>query len=188
MMHEVVRQDRHAPRETMNVRSRWSRATAEPAPHFRRWPADSRTGSTANRNPAAGHDVGLVAFADHGGAWVAAGEPVASEADAVPAAERFVEAAQANGRRASFFATEGNLASSPRFRRTLIGEQPVWDPRAWHSKVQAHRSLREQLRRARAKGVVVRSISSADLQADTTLQQRSKAWSRAGWHRAPCRE
>lgn len=121
--------------------------------------------------PGARHDIGMVAYADHGGAWTAAGEPVASEDDTIAVAERFVEAAHAARRRASFFATEGNLASSPRFRRTLIGEQPVWNPETWSAKLKEHRSLREQLRRARAKSVVVRGVNRAALDADPALRR-----------------
>jgi len=50
---------------------------------------------------------GLVAYADTGRAWVAAGEPVASPDDAVELAEHFVLAARRERRRAAFFATCG---------------------------------------------------------------------------------
>jgi phosphatidylglycerol lysyltransferase len=40
----------------------------------------------------------------------------------------------------------------------LIGEQPVWDPRRWRATLQQTPSLREQLRRARAKGVRARAV------------------------------
>ncbi len=108
-------------------------------------------------------DRGMVAYFDTGSAWVAAGEPIAARADSIAVGERFVEAAARQGRRASFFATEGMLASSPRFRRMQIGEQPVWDPRRWQDDVRVHKSLREQLRRARAKGVVVRQLAPSDV-------------------------
>jgi phosphatidylglycerol lysyltransferase len=124
---------------------------------------------------ATNRDLGLVAYAAHGGAWIAAGEPIASEVDAVHVAECFVQAARAERRRASFFATEGNLASSPRFRRTLIGEQPVWDPQDWAAKLKEHRSLREQLRRARAKGVVIRRVTGETLSGDAALRDTLQA-------------
>lgn len=44
-----------------------------------------------------------------------------------------------------------------------IGEQPVWDPRRWEEGVRESRSLREQLRRARAKGMRVREVSPEEL-------------------------
>src|SRR4051794_28144714 len=92
-----------------------------------------------------GEDIGAVAYADTGSAWVAAGEPVASREDTIGVAERFVIAAEQRKRRAAFFATEGALAASPRFRRVLIGEQPVWNPGDWPAVLKANRSLREQL-------------------------------------------
>ena len=97
----------------------------------------------------------IVAYATVGGAAVAAGEPIAAEPALVSVAEAFIAAQRAAGRRVCFFGTEGRLARSPQLARRLLGEQPVWDPRRWDAHVRAHRSLREQLRRARAKGVRV---------------------------------
>ncbi len=122
-----------------------------------------RHGRTATAFRAIGRDLdgwmpdseSLVAYAALPGAAVAAGEPVAPLASLVTVAEAFIDAQGALGRRASFFGTEGRLARSPRLSRRLIGEQPVWDPRAWDGTMRGHRSLREQLRRARAKGVQV---------------------------------
>lgn len=104
-------------------------------------------------------DRGVVAYFDTGTAWVSAGEPIAARDDSIAVGERFIEAARTRGRRVAFFATEGILASSPSFRRMQIGEQPVWDPARWSDDVRAHKSMREQLRRARAKGVTVRALS-----------------------------
>ncbi len=105
----------------------------------------------------------LVAYAAIPGAMVAAGEPVAEQAQLVPVAERFVAHAKALGQRVCFFATEGRLATSPALQRRLLGEQPVWDPRRWHDHVAEHRSLREQIRRARAKGVRVHPLSASEM-------------------------
>lgn len=71
-------------------------------------------------------------------------------------AAAFVEAAGHAGNRAVFFGTEGGLAGAPAFARLRIGEQPTWEPVRWSARLAKHRSLREQLRRARAKGVGVR--------------------------------
>ncbi len=105
-------------------------------------------------------DRGLVAYRRTPGAMVSAGEPVTAPHDAIAVAEAFVAFAAAQRCRVSFFATEGILASSPRFRRMLLGEQPVWDPQSWAEQLSHHRSLREQLRRARAKGVTVQSLDA----------------------------
>ena len=108
-------------------------------------------------------DIGFVGFIDTGSAWVAAGEPVAARSDSIAVAERFVNYAYANKKRVAFFATEGALASSPRFRRVLIGEQPTWNPQEWMVMLSANRSLREQLRRARAKDVKTREMDAAEI-------------------------
>lgn len=107
---------------------------------------------------------GVVAYAPARGAMVAAGEPVAPLDALVPVAERFIDHARSRGQRPSFFATEGRLASSAALQRLLIGEQPVWNPQRWAAHVASHRSLREQLRRARAKGVTITQVTHAALQ------------------------
>ncbi len=123
------------------------------------------------QDSAALHPRAVVAYVDTGAAWVAGGEPLAPE-DAVNAvAERFLDAARESRRRAAFFATDGRLVSSPRFRRLLLGEQPVWDPTAWSDTVQQSRTLRAQLRRARAKGVAVRQVGSSEIAEGTALHR-----------------
>src|SRR5262249_26982474 len=54
------------------------------------------------------------------------------------------------------FATEGRFAHQVGLRSLLVGEQPVWEPARWDTTLRTSASLREQLRRARAKGVRVR--------------------------------
>jgi phosphatidylglycerol lysyltransferase len=99
-----------------------------------------------------------VAYVDTGRAWVAAGAPLADETRMRDVATAFVTAARAAGRRASFFATEARFTSLCRFRSLLVGEQGVWDPTHWDHVLRRSRGLREQLRRARAKGVRVRAV------------------------------
>ncbi|MBP6849713.1 MAG: hypothetical protein KA201_38495, partial [Kofleriaceae bacterium] len=70
-----------------------------------------------------------VAYADTGGAWVAAGGPCAPLPRRPEVATRFVAAARAAGRRASWFAVD-EAAPWPGFARLRLGQQPVWDPRA----------------------------------------------------------
>jgi phosphatidylglycerol lysyltransferase len=157
------------------------------APGMRHWfdcgaaAAPSSAGSERASN-ARGNDavIGMVAYVEVGSAWVVAGEPVAARADTIGVAERFVEYAALHGRRASFFATEGALTVSTRFRRVFIGEQPVWNPMEWPDVVKGNRSLREQLRRARAKGVRVRALDAAETGDGSTmraaLNQLTRRW------------
>jgi phosphatidylglycerol lysyltransferase len=117
-----------------------------------------------------------VAYVDTGGAWVAAGAPIAPTEALEEAVSAFVQAARAAGRRACFFATEERLhASTGEALRSLnIGEQPTWDPHDWPGLLACHKSLREQLRRARAKRVKVRLLSSAELERGRTHDQLAR--------------
>ncbi|MEZ4400632.1 MAG: phosphatidylglycerol lysyltransferase domain-containing protein [Kofleriaceae bacterium] len=118
--------------------------------------------------------AGAVAYLDTGGAWIAAGGPHAAPADRAAVAQRFVDAARAAGRRASLFAVDDEPAW-PGFDRVLLGEQPAWDPQQWDAIVRGHRSLREQLRRARAKGVRVRRVTPAEVAVGTPLRRQLDA-------------
>jgi lysylphosphatidylglycerol synthetase-like protein (DUF2156 family) len=114
---------------------------------------------------------GLVAYVDTGAAWVAGGEPLADPAHLPAVASRFMAAARAAGKRVSFFATEGQLAETPGIRRFLLGLQPVWRPADWAASLAEARSLRAQLRRARAHGVAVRAVSAAEVAPGTELRR-----------------
>lgn len=143
-------------------------------------------GRTATAFRALGRDMtvvfpepgSFVAYAEVPGGVVTAGEPVGPPERLVPVVEAFAaqytlqdiarhtaqhitQHAGQQRRRVTFFATEGRLMQSRRLDRWLIGEQPVWDPREWAMHLRTHRSLREQLRRAKAKGVVSHRIDAA---------------------------
>jgi len=100
-----------------------------------------------------------VAYADTGDSWVAAGGPIAPSHRVVAVMERFAAAATAAGRRPRFFGIERDVSGVSSFRALHIGEQPVWNPQRWGTTLAGARSLREQLRRARAKGVRVRPVA-----------------------------
>lgn len=110
-------------------------------------------------------DDACVAYVETGGkAWVAAGAPLASEDRLGDVAEAFVSAARESGRRCCFFATEPRFVQrvEGRLAALIIGEQPVWDPARWDEKLRRSPSLREQLRRARAKGIRVRRLHAEE--------------------------
>ena len=110
----------------------------------------------------------VVAYADTGSAWVAIAAPLVAPELAAAAATRFIEAARANHRRACFFACEDPAALG--LRGLVIGEQPWWNPTMWPATLAAHKKLREQLRRARAKGVIVRAVDADEVAAGTSLR------------------
>jgi phosphatidylglycerol lysyltransferase len=100
-------------------------------------------------------DDACVAYVDTGGAWVAAGGPLATEERLGELAKGFVAEARRRGRRAVFFAVEKRLLHAYPMQSLQVGEQPTWRPGEWEASHRGHRSFREQLRRARKKGVVV---------------------------------
>src|SRR5262245_32275832 len=109
---------------------------------------------------------GAVAYVETGAAWVAAGAPLAPADKLAEVAQQFAEAAAARGRRVCFVAVEQRFldAALPLGMHAFqIGEQPVWDPQTWPAIGAASRSLREQLRRARAKGVTIHQLEPNDL-------------------------
>lgn len=108
-------------------------------------------------------DDACVAYVDTGGAWVVAGAPIAPAARLAEVAAAFAAAAHAAGRRTAWFGTERRFGDATGWPALQVGEQPVWSPAAWPEVLRGSRSLREQLRRARAKGVAVRALTAAEL-------------------------
>lgn len=102
-----------------------------------------------------------VGYVDTGRAWVAAGAPIAPRARQREVAWAFVESAAAEGRRACFFGVEADFGAAG-FDRLRLGEQPEWVPRQYVAQ-RLRSSLREQHRRARAKGVEVRAVAPTEL-------------------------
>lgn len=109
-------------------------------------------------------DEACVAYADTGGAWVVAGAPIAPPERDADVIAGFLEHARSRGKRVRFFGLERDLSGETDLACMPVGEQPEWDPREWPAILKKKRSLREQLRRARAKGVRVRAVSVAELE------------------------
>lgn len=110
-----------------------------------------------------GGDAACVGYVDTGRAWVAAGSPVADPARLAEVTARFVAAAEAAGRRVCCFATEQRFRDGVAWSAMRVGDQPSWAPADWTSVLRASSSLREQLRRARAKGVRVRALGAGEI-------------------------
>jgi len=115
-------------------------------------------------------DEACVGYVDTGSAWVAAGPPIAAPERIGEVLARFVAAAEEHGRRVSCFGTEERFTTIAHWPAVRIGEQPVWSPGEWESIIKQSKSLREQLRRARAKGVVVEELTPAELQPGHTTR------------------
>jgi phosphatidylglycerol lysyltransferase len=108
-------------------------------------------------------DDACVGYVDTGRAWVAAGAPVAPPDRCAEITARFVAAARAAHRRVCCFATEARFHDAAAWAALRVGDQPIWAPEDWTTVVRQSRSLREQLRRATAKGVTVRTLAPAEL-------------------------
>jgi phosphatidylglycerol lysyltransferase len=118
-----------------------------------------------------------VAFFDTGSSWVVAGPPVADESVLADTARRFTAVARRAGRRVVFFGVEERFLSAIALDRLAIGLQPRWDPRTWDERHRGHRSFREQLRRARKKGVSVTRVEGEELSGlRPRLQQLIDRW------------
>src|SRR4051794_40583913 len=108
-------------------------------------------------------DDACVGYVDTGAAWVAAGPPVAPAERIAEVASRFTDAAKQKRRRVCSFGTEQRFCDMTSWPSVRIGEQPVWAPADWDGIIKQSKSLREQLRRARAKGIVVEELLPAQL-------------------------
>lgn len=108
-------------------------------------------------------DDACVAYADTGGAWVVAGGPIAPLEREDEVMARFAVAARQARRRVRFFALERDVSATTDFAVKHVGEQPIWDPQEWQNVLRSKRSLREQVRRSRAKGVTVRLVDADEL-------------------------
>ena len=110
-------------------------------------------------------DDACVGYVDTGAAWVVAGAPIAPAERLADVAARFTAAAAAQGRRVCCFGTEARFQEVVQWSALRIGDQPVWAPAEWDAVVKESKSLREQLRRSRAKGVTIRALEVGELTA-----------------------
>jgi phosphatidylglycerol lysyltransferase len=117
-------------------------------------------------------DDACVCYVDTGGSWVVAGPPITAPERVAETCARFVAAADAAGRRVCCFGTEARFTELTGWAALRIGDQPIWAPGDWSAVVKDSRSLREQLRRARAKGVVVRELEVGELVAGHATRTR----------------
>ena len=108
-------------------------------------------------------DDAVVAYTDLGGAWVTAGEPICPPERLHDVTVGFMRAAEAAGRRARFFHVSESFSALRELARTHVGELPLWDPSEWEATLKTSKSLREQLRRARIKGVSTRELGADEI-------------------------
>lgn len=120
--------------------------------HAQRW---------VDEPPPAGSGA-VVAYQPIGRSWIAIGTPLAPLERRDVAVRRFCQAARAQGRRPVFLGVE-DLAPFAGLRTLALGLQSVLKPSAWDATLRQWPKLREQVRRARAKGVSVRAVAPDEL-------------------------
>ncbi len=113
-------------------------------------------------------DAACVAYQDTGGSWVAVGGPMCAPEQRRETMAAFAKAAKVAGRRVRFFCIEAhpeekNSDWQEEWKCVAIGKQPEWDPARWNEALASKKSLREQLRRARAKKVEIREVDRKTL-------------------------
>jgi lysylphosphatidylglycerol synthetase-like protein (DUF2156 family) len=118
--------------------------------------------------PPAGTGARL-AYAQSGRSWIAIGAPLTDPPARAEAVRRFIIAARVQRRRPVFFGVEDAAVFSS-CRTLLLGLQSVLKPAEWEATLRRRPKLREQLRRARAKGVTVRAVAAAELSAGSPLR------------------
>jgi phosphatidylglycerol lysyltransferase len=111
-----------------------------------------------------------LAFHEVGRSWIAVGTPLVAHELRGAAATTFAAHARGNGRRAVFFGVEQPDVFR-HFERLLIGLQSELKPSLWTATLKRSPKLREQLRRARAKGVSTRIVEASELAPGSPLRQ-----------------
>lgn len=129
-----------------------------------------------------------LAYTDTGGAWVVGGLPIAERHRYPELVAAFSADARKHGRRVRFVTFEPRFADAVGMATICFGELPIWDPQQWPAVLRGARRLREQLRRARAKGVTVRLADAADVADAGSALRRSMVAVAQSWlssRRAP---
>lgn len=114
---------------------------------------------------------GEIDYAATAASWVAAAPPRAGAADRLAVARRFIAAARLQGKRVTWFGVDRRFAAALGFSHVRLGAEPWWRAGRWAATLQQCRSLRNQLRRAANKGVVVRCATDRDL-AEPAMHER----------------
>lgn len=103
-------------------------------------------------------DDAVVGYARRHGVFVAAGAPVCEPARLLEVSDEFEATAAAEGCRVCYFGVESRfeqVRTATAHASVLIGAQPGWAPDAWTGMLASHASLRQQVSRARNKGMRV---------------------------------
>lgn len=136
-------------------------------------------------NPGIGHwfsrdGYACAGYVDVGSIRVVAGAPVCTPARMDQVTREFLADLKQAGKEAIFFAAIDPLIdaleSAGPLTAVQLGAQPCWNLAEWESAVKSHRSLREQFRRARAKGVKIREVPTDEAENNPALRRVLETW------------
>lgn len=112
------------------------------------------------------HDA-VVGYVRQWGWWVVAGAPVCAIEALEEVIARFEDDAAAAGCRVIYVCAAERLRTllggRPTHAVATLGAEPVWKPSEWDDCVRGHASIRQQLNRARNKGVTVEALDRGDV-------------------------
>lgn len=122
----------------------------------------------------------IIGYATHARTRIVAGAPVCTEERLPAVVAAFAADARARGEHVAYFGAGERLErlfrTDPGLALVPLGAQPWWDPTTWEAKLRGHRSLREQLRRARAKGIRVEEWPSERAERHPALRRVLARW------------
>jgi phosphatidylglycerol lysyltransferase len=125
-------------------------------------------------------DDALVGYVRWGRTRVVGGAPICAAERVAAVVREFEDEAHACGERVTWFGAGERLerlyAGDDTHAFLPLGAQPWWDPRTWDEVVRRRKRLREQVARARAKGVTVTEWPAAQAHASPRLQAVLDAW------------
>ena len=122
----------------------------------------------------------VVGYATSSGYRVVAGAPVCAQERLADVAAAFNAEAARAGKRVCYFGAQERfvqrLAQRGRVTSILLGAQPVWQPADWPGIIAGKSSLRQQVVRARNKGVIITPWDAQQATKHAVLTQRLHEW------------
>ena len=128
---------------------------------------------------------GMIGFVVSDDFLIAAGTPLAAPENLAAVADEFRVFGMRQGRGICFLCAQRSLATvfaGHGYSSICLGAQPVWNPKYWGAVVRGHKGLREQLRRARAKHIVIEPLTADAAAVDIRLEACLRAWLHGRWY------
>jgi phosphatidylglycerol lysyltransferase len=122
----------------------------------------------------------VVGFVERRGVRVVAGAPVCAAERLAEVAAEYEAGAARDGKGVCYFGAGHRLAAvyhgSERHSRVVLGAQPAWNPEDWPYMLAGHASLRQQVSRARNKGIEVTRWPEERARDSEVLHRCLEAW------------